>query len=165
MPAMPKSTPKVMPSRKLALNVAPPAAKPNAAPPPAKAPFNATQAKAHQAAWAKHLGTEIETTNSVGAKLILVPPGSFLMGSTDAQVVAALKAAEEVQADVNTKSRIEKSERPQHLVVFSKPLLMGATEVTIGQFKKFSATGFLTEAEKAARLKPQPQPKQRTPLR
>ena len=27
---------------------------------------------------------------------------------------------------------------------------MSATEVTVGQFKKFSATGYQTEAEKAA---------------
>ncbi len=39
-----------------------------AAPPLAVAPFDATQAKAHQAAWAKHLGIEVETTNSVRAK-------------------------------------------------------------------------------------------------
>src|SRR5437764_6610313 len=32
-------------------------------PPLAIAPFDAAQAKAHQAAWAKHLGTTVETTN------------------------------------------------------------------------------------------------------
>jgi serine/threonine protein kinase len=35
-------------------------------PPLAIAPFDATQAKAHQEAWAKHLGTQVETTNSIG---------------------------------------------------------------------------------------------------
>ncbi|QDU31403.1 Serine/threonine-protein kinase PrkC [Anatilimnocola aggregata] len=118
-------------------------------PPLAKAPFDAAQAKAHQAAWAQYLGTEIETTNSVGAKMVLIPPGEFMMGSTDEQVEAALKAADEIKADGGVISRIEKAERPQHKVVITKPLLMSATEVTIGQFKKFSATGYQTEAEKA----------------
>ncbi len=48
-------------------------------------------AKKHQEAWAKHLGTTVETTNSVGAKMILIPPGEFLMGST-ASVLKALRA-------------------------------------------------------------------------
>ena len=117
-------------------------------PPLAKAPFDATQAKAYQAAWAKHLGTQVETTNSVGQTMILIPPGEFLMGSTDEQVEAALKVAEEIKADQYTKDRIQKAERPQHKVVITKPLLMSATEVTIGQFKKFvEASKYVTEAE------------------
>jgi hypothetical protein len=36
------------------------------APPPAKAPFDARQARAHQEAWAKHLGLPVEYTNSIG---------------------------------------------------------------------------------------------------
>ena len=31
--------------------------------------------------------------------MILIPPGEFLMGSTDEQVEAALKVAEEIKAD------------------------------------------------------------------
>ncbi len=115
------------------------------------APFNEREAKAHQVAWAKQLGTKIETTNSVGAKMILIPPGEFLMGSTDEQVAAAAKIADEVHAEPTTRDRIQKVERPQHRVVITKPFLLGATEVTIAQFKKFSATGFRTEAEKLAK--------------
>ncbi|MDX1946545.1 MAG: LamG-like jellyroll fold domain-containing protein, partial [Pirellulaceae bacterium] len=122
----------------------------SSAPPPAVAPFDAQQAKAHQQAWADYLGTKIETTNSVGQTMILIPPGEFLMGSSDEQIAAALKAAEEFGADQATKDRIQKAERPQHRVVLTKPFLMSATEVTVGQFKRFSATGYVTEAEKAA---------------
>ena len=50
------------------------------APPPAVAPFDVAQAKAHQAAWAKHLGEAVETTNSIGMKFAVIPPGEFEMG-------------------------------------------------------------------------------------
>ena len=122
-------------------------ANPNtSAPPPAVAPFDAKQARAHQEAWAKSLGMEVETTNSVGAKMVLIPPGEFLMGSTDEQV-------EEIVGKNEYFKGIQTTERPQHRVVITNPLLMGATEVTVGQFKQFSATGYKTEAEKAAESK------------
>jgi formylglycine-generating enzyme required for sulfatase activity len=130
---------------------------PQPAPPLAKAPFDAIQAKAHQAAWAKHLGTKVETVNSVGQKMILIPPGEFMMGSSDEQVAVALKMAEELKADQDAKDRIEKRERPQHKVSITKPFLLSATEVTIGQFKKFAAaTGYQTEAEKGEAPKAAP---------
>jgi formylglycine-generating enzyme required for sulfatase activity/serine/threonine protein kinase len=118
-------------------------------PPHAIAPFDSAQARSHQAAWASHLGMTVETTNSVGAKMVLVPPGEFLMGSTDAQIDAALKLLEPTAAEEGVKRRIRVGERPQHRVVITKPFLMGATEVTIGQFKQFSASGYQTEAEQA----------------
>lgn len=71
------------------------------------------------------------------------------MGSTDAQLEAALKVADEIKVPKSSKYRLEKTERPQHKAVISKPLLMGATEVTVGQFKEFAAaTSYQTEAEK-----------------
>src|SRR6185295_1609424 len=123
---------------------------PNAsAPAPARAPFGAQQAKACQAAWAAHLGTTVEVANSLGIKLVLIPPGEFLMGSTDEQVDAALAAAAQIKADENTHKRIRDTERPQHRVTIDKPFRLSATEVTIGQFKKFvDATGYKTEAER-----------------
>jgi serine/threonine protein kinase/WD40 repeat protein len=54
---------------------------PPGTPPPAVAPFDAKKAKEHQAAWAKHLGVPAEMTNSIGMKLVLIPPGEFTMGS------------------------------------------------------------------------------------
>jgi formylglycine-generating enzyme required for sulfatase activity/serine/threonine protein kinase/Leucine-rich repeat (LRR) protein len=125
-----------------------PAAPVGSTPPLAKAPFDTTQAKAHQAAWAKHLGTTVESKNSVGMTLVLIPPGEFLMGSTDEQVAAALKVAEELKVSQTDKDRIRNSERPQHRVMITKPLLMSATEVTVGQYRKFvEASKYVTEAE------------------
>ena len=52
-----------------------------AGPPLAVAPFGSDQAKAHQKAWADHLGTPVQITDSVGIKFNLIPPGEFVMGS------------------------------------------------------------------------------------
>ena len=53
---------------------------------PAVAPFDAKKAKAHQMAWGKYLKTPVETTNSIGMKLVLLPPGEFDMGSSQEEV-------------------------------------------------------------------------------
>jgi formylglycine-generating enzyme required for sulfatase activity len=55
---------------------------PPGSPPPAIGPFDAVQAKAHQEAWAKHLGVEVEFENSIGMRFVLIPPGEFDMGVT-----------------------------------------------------------------------------------
>jgi formylglycine-generating enzyme required for sulfatase activity/serine/threonine protein kinase len=116
---------------------------------PAVAPFDAAGAKAHQQTWAKHLGIEVVRPNSVGQQMVLIPPGEFLMGSTDSQVEAALTVAAEFKLNQATMDRIRNAERPQHKVVLSQPFLMSATEVTIGQFGRFvAAAGHVTEAER-----------------
>jgi len=81
-------------------------------PPAAIAPFDAIQAKRHQQAWADHLGTPVETTNSIGMKFVVIPPGKFTMGSV-------------VFAD---------SEKPTHKVTLTKPFQFGMHEVTQEQF-------------------------------
>ncbi len=115
----------------------------NANPSPLVAPFTAVQAKAGQEAWAKYLGKPVIERNSLGMDLILLPPGTFRMGSTAAQIDAVLKfdssATRENFAD----------EQAQHTVQLTKPFRLGATEVTVGQFRRFvTATGYQTEAEK-----------------
>ncbi len=67
---------------------------PASMPPSAIAPFDARQARAHQEAWARYLGVPIEQTNSLGMKLLLIPPGNFMMGSTPEQIEAARGDAE-----------------------------------------------------------------------
>ena len=51
------------------------------APPLAIAPFDAEQAKKHQETWADYLGVEVEVANSIGMKLVLIPPGEFRTGT------------------------------------------------------------------------------------
>ncbi len=95
--------------------VTPPAAL--AAPPLAVAPFDAEQAKEHQQAWAKHLGVPVETTNSIGMKLVLIPPGEFMMGSPE-----------------DEKDR-GAAEGPQHRVRITKPFYLGVYTVTQEEYR------------------------------
>ena len=123
---------------------------PASTPKPLVAPFDAKQAHAGQAAWAKHLGTQVETTNSVGMRLTLIPPGEFLMGSTPEQSAVGRKMAEDDKMPpTDTYFGRLAEEMPQHKVTISQPFLMGSTEVTVAQFRKFvEARKYITEAEK-----------------
>jgi formylglycine-generating enzyme required for sulfatase activity len=96
-------------------------------PPLAVAPFDAKQAREHQEVWAKYLGVPVETTNSIGMKLVLIPPGEFMMGSND----------------------LAANEKPVHKVVISKPFYLGKYKVTVAQFRQFvEMAKYRTEAEK-----------------
>lgn len=116
------------------------------APAPAIAPFNSAQAKAHQEAWAKHLGVPVEYTNSIGMKFRLIPPGEFTMGSSAAEIEAAFKDVD--LDDIHWKGCI-KSEAPQHKVILTQPIYLGVNEVTQAEYEKvmgvnpahFSPTG------------------------
>jgi len=118
------------------------------APPSAKSPFDAKQARAHQIQWANHLGIQVATTNALGTPMVLIPPGEFMMGSSDQQIEATLKIAAELKVDQRTQDRIRTQERPQHKMVIVEPFLLASTEVTIAQFRKFVAeTQYRTQAE------------------
>jgi hypothetical protein len=102
----------------------------------------AKEAKEAQVASAKHLGIPVETTNSIGMKLRLIPPGKFTMGSSKEEIDYWLKRSGNDW--INEKLP---SEGPQHEVELSQPFYLGQTEVTVGQFRKFvQATGYQIEA-------------------
>ena len=72
-----------------------------------------------QHAWARHLNLSVEKTNSIGIRLVLVPPGSFMMGPYKG-----------------------------HLVRITHPSYFGVYEVTRGEFARFvAATNYKTFAE------------------
>jgi formylglycine-generating enzyme required for sulfatase activity len=106
---------------------------PTDAPKPAIAPFNADEAKKHQEAWAKYLNVPVEYTNSIGMKFRLIPPGEFLMGSSQEEIEAALK-----NIDPNDRHWQEciKSEAPQHKVTLTQPIYLGVNEVTQAEYEK-----------------------------
>ena len=85
-------------------------------PAPAVSPFSAEEAKAHQRAWAEHLGLPVQVTNSVGMKLVLIPPGQVHDGQSAGGGVAPRRGS---------------STR----VTLTKAFYMGTTEVTQGQWK------------------------------
>jgi len=93
----------------------------SASPALAVAPFDAAQAKAHQAAWSRHLGQPVEVTNSLGMSLMLIPPGEFLMGSPDSEM------------DRNAGETL-------HRVRVSKPYYLGVYEVTQGEYERVMGT-------------------------
>ncbi len=63
-------------------------------------------------------------------KLVLIPSGEFTMGSPD------------------TEKDARSDEKPQHRVRITRPFYLGATEVTVGQFRRVVETaGYQTEAE------------------
>jgi formylglycine-generating enzyme required for sulfatase activity len=120
------------------------------APLPAIAPFDAEQAQQHQEAWAEFLKVPVEYTNTIGMKFRLIPPGEFTMGSTPAEIEAALK-------DVGDDKRWQesfKSEAPQHKVILTQPIYLGVKEVTQAEYEKvmgvnpslFAPTGMGKEA-------------------
>ena len=116
-------------------------------PPQAIAPFGAAEAQKHQQAWADYLGMPVESENSIGMKMVLIPPGEFLMGSTAEEQARFLEeaTAAKVQWFID---RIP-GEGPQHPVRITKPFTLGRDEVTRGQFRRFvEETGYETEAER-----------------
>ena len=73
-----------------------------------------------QAAWAAHLNKPATWTNSVGMKMILIPPGEFVMGAPG-------------DADA-----------PPHTVRITKPYYMAATEVTRAQWEAVTGNAHST---------------------
>jgi sulfatase modifying factor 1 len=120
-------------------------------PPLALSPRTAEQVQNVQRQWAQHIGTEIVHTNAIGMKLVLLPPGEFTMGMTEEQLeeqVARLKNDPQRQKNYGGNVVWAMLEMPAHRVRLTKPFCLGATEVTVGQFRQFTAaTGYKTEAE------------------
>ena len=126
----------------------PPAASTAPKPPLAIAPFDADQAKSHQEAWAEYLDVPIERDIDLSADvkltLMLIPPGEFLMGSSEEEQ----KCFVEKTISTTTKWAIT-TEGPQHRVRITKPFYLGRHEVTRGQFRQFvKDTHYRTDAER-----------------
>src|SRR5687767_7508847 len=77
----------------------------------ANLPFDVARAQRYQQQCAASLDTPQEITNSLGIKLVLIPPGCFTMGPNGST----------------------------YRVTIRKPFYMGVTEVTLGQYRKYKA--------------------------
>jgi len=84
--------------------------------------FDEAQARRHQKAWADQLGLDVEFTNSIGMRLVLVPPGEFMMGSPDSD------------------SEADSYEKPQHRACITQPFYLATTEVTQAQWEVVMGT-------------------------
>jgi formylglycine-generating enzyme required for sulfatase activity len=93
-------------------------------------PFDSQAARRYQQEYAKAAGEPLEFTNALGMKFILIPPGTFTMGSP---------------ADEQGR----KDDERQHTVTLTRGFYLGQHEVTVGQFRKFvEATRYVTDIEK-----------------
>jgi len=77
-------------------------------------------------------------TNSLDMKFSWVPAGTFLMGSTDAQVEEALKECRRYSSEC--KRIWFEEEQPPRLVTIARGFWMGRYEVTQGQYKAVMGT-------------------------
>ncbi|MBU6172624.1 MAG: SUMF1/EgtB/PvdO family nonheme iron enzyme [Planctomycetes bacterium] len=90
-----------------------------------------SKALAAQQAWADYLRQEVTITNTLGMQFRLLPPGEFLMGSTESK--------EDLESmGISTYDGFENNdEHPQHRVQITRPMYVGTYEVTLGQFLKY----------------------------
>jgi formylglycine-generating enzyme required for sulfatase activity len=83
-------------------------------------------------------------TNSVEMKMVRIPVGAFVMGSSDTDVgwaMATLARDQPVSLE---------NELPFHKIRISRPFFIAATPVTVAQFRTFTEeTGYITDAEDA----------------
>ena len=101
-------------------------------PPLAVAPFTKTAAKMYQTHWAKYLHVPVVQINSIGMKLVLIPPGEFQMGSPKELIEEELR----FHADHPWYKEHLPSEAPQHRVRITKPYSLGATDVTQEEYQR-----------------------------
>jgi formylglycine-generating enzyme required for sulfatase activity len=105
-------------------------------------PFSASAARTAQDAWAAHLGQPVEFELSPGLQFRLIPPGEFLMGSTEADLEKLLRMYP------NAKREWYTPELPQHRVRITRPFWLARCQLTRGQFAAFVRdTGYKTEGE------------------
>ncbi len=106
-------------------------------PPLAVAPFSAAQAKQHQQAWADYLGVPVERTVELpgGEKLamVLIPPGEFMMGSTEEEQARFMKAAKAFGDEFEVEQI--RCEGPPHRVRITRPFYLGKCEITQSQWQ------------------------------
>src|SRR5205814_5459351 len=99
--------------------------------------------KSRQQEWQRFLGkSDVVEENSLGMKLILIPPGEFAMGSGEDDIRRALRE------DITLKREFLEDEG-RHRVRITQPFYLGICEVTVGEFRKFAEKeAYKTDAER-----------------
>ncbi len=79
--------------------------------------------------------------NSLGMKMVRIPSGAFVMGSSEADIAWAMTSLAQGQP-----ISLE-NEFPFHKIRITRPFYLSSTEVTVEQFKAFAdETGYVTDA-------------------
>jgi len=100
-----------------------------------KFPFSIDAARAYRKAYADWHGLPLEWTNDLGMTFVLVPPGTFQMGSP---------------ADEPGHNLSGYAESPRHPVTLTKAFYLSKHETTVSQFRRFvEMTKYVTDIEKA----------------
>jgi formylglycine-generating enzyme required for sulfatase activity len=105
-------------------------------PPLAVAPFSAAEAKEHQRRWAEYLQVPVETTNSIGMKFVLIPPGEFMMGSSEQEVAWASQEGKKRAPNDRVFFQNILREMPQHRVKITKPIYLAIYHVTQSEYER-----------------------------
>lgn len=99
---------------------------------PLRFPFDAAAAKKYQKNYADWLGVPVEYKNDLGMTFVLIPPGTFIMGTPESEP-----------------DRAKEYDETPHPVTLTRPFYLSTTETTTGQFRKFvEATKYVTDIEK-----------------
>lgn len=109
--------------------------KPTGAPPVVPTfPFTADAARTYQKGYADWLGLPLEWRSDLGMSFILIPPGTFQMGSP---------------ADEPGHNLSGYDESPRHAVSLTRAFYLSKTETTVGAFLYFALkTKYVTDIEK-----------------
>ena len=103
---------------------------PTAKPAPPGFPFNPMAAQRYQRAYADWVRLPLEIKNELGMTFVLIPPGTFTMGSPPDEPG-------------------RKDDELQHPVTLTRPFYLSKHETTVGQFRRFvEATKYVTDGEK-----------------
>ena len=105
-----------------------------AAPTLAPAPFDDRTAKEYQKRWANYVQLPVVRTNSIGMKLVLIPPGEFKMGSSAEHIAQFLTEAKQQNAPSWHSVHIL-AEKPAHRVRITRPFYLGVYEVTQAEYE------------------------------
>jgi formylglycine-generating enzyme required for sulfatase activity len=96
-------------------------------------PFDAVSAERYQRDYAAWLGLPLDVQNDIGMTFVLVPPGTFVMGSPADEPGHGSGGYDETL----------------HQVTLTRPLYLSKYETTVGQFRRFvEAEKFTTDGEK-----------------
>lgn len=102
-------------------------------PEPPPFPFAAEAARQYQQRYAKWAGLPLRFRNRAGMPMVLIPPGTFQMGSPESESGHRESAYDETR----------------HQVQLTQPFYLAAHEVTVGQFRRFvHETGYVSDVEK-----------------